>query len=351
MPDKCHALQNVVITLLLSSIAVGATGSSEKPDPTDQTLEVIRDCMARSSAPWTDEWKQEYVETILSAVDSHRDSPHYALRLEILRKGFAPCWESLTKTKDRSLFDVYRTRIRWYVEHLMVTEFPSEEERQKLRDQYKGLWDHAASSLLAQFPFLDPNAVQAAKADHLSQCYLKIEAPLMPVYLRPLSEEQIGQIWQRWGDLRYARVDLWRQLSGRLTTPAEDHRAPSSNSERDYQLTQKSLSQLVAHIWAIVAQRPDYYRSALDSRSDALKRRFQSMREARSDQQRLEKERSRQLPQTEHIGFLLAALLETPRCLDGSTSAKAQEQTSSEQQNKTAKGGGAYEVDNRPPEK
>ena len=348
MPDKYHALRSVLIAALLPAIFAGKMDSAL----TEQTLQAIEDCMARSPAPWPDEWKRQYLETIRSAVESHQDAPHYALRLEILRKGFQPCWEGLTKTKDRSLFEVYRTRMRWYTEHLMGTKFPSDAERQKLRNQYTDIWDHAASSLLAQFPFLDPNAVQAAKADNLSLCYRKIDAPLMPVYLRPLSAEQVAQIKQRWDKLRYARVDLWRRLDPGSKTSSVNGDATSSGTERHYQLTKESLSQLLAQIWMVVPQRPDYYLNALEKRTRALKRRFQSKRNARSDQQRLEKERSRQLLQTEHISFLLAALLETPHCLEGGPpSFSTQEQIPLEQQDKTAKGSGAYEVDNNSPEK
>lgn len=350
MPDKNHALRSILIALLLSGIAVGVTSSAE-PAPADQTLEAIQDCMAHSLAPWPDERKQEYLETIRSAVELHQDAPHYAVRLEILRKGFAPYWQSFKKTQDRSLFEVHRTRIRWYTEHLMGTKFPSEEERQTLRDQYTDIWDYAVDSLLRQFPFLDPNTVQAAKADDLRVCHSKIDAPLLPVYLRPLSEEQVGQIKQRWHNLRYARVDLWRRLGGGSMMPSVNGDTTISEAERHYQLTKESLSQLLAQIWMVVPQRPDYYLSALENRSNALKRRLQLKRQARSDQQRLEKERSRQLLQTEHISFLLAALLEAPGSVDGSASARAQEQTPLEQKDKTAKGGDAYEVDNNSPKK
>jgi len=311
---------------------------------TEQTLEAIRNCMARSPGLWPDEWRQEYFDTIRSAVESHRDAPHYAARLEILREGFAPCWQGLTKIKDRSLFEVYRTRIRWYTEHLMGTKFPSDEERQKLRNQYTDIWNHAANSLLRQFPFLDPNTVQAAKADDIRVCHSKIDAPLLPVYLRPLSEEQVGQIKQLWDKLRYGRVDLWRRLSGDSTRPFESRDAQSSNAEHDYQLAKESLSKLLGLVWMVVPQRPDYYLAAIENQTGALKRRVQVKRQARSDQQRLEKERSRQLLQTEHISFLLAALLETPQCLDGAPSIITQEQNPLEQQDKTAKGGVAYEV-------
>jgi len=220
MQDKYHALRSVLIAALLPAIFAGKMGSAE-PALTEQILEAIQNCMAQSPAPWPDEWKQEYLDTIRRAVESHQDAPHYAVRLEILRKGFAPCWHGLTKNKDRPLFEVYLCRTRWYVEHLMGTKFPSEEERQRLRNQFTEIWNHAANSLLEQFPFLDPNAVQAAKADDLSLCYRKIELPLMPVYLHPLSAEQVAQIKQRLDKLRYARVDLWRQLISRSPTPGE----------------------------------------------------------------------------------------------------------------------------------
>ena len=97
MPDYHHTLRNVLIALLLPAIVVGAAGS-KRPEPAGHTLEVIRDCMGRSPAPWPGEWNQEYVETIGSAVESHRDAPQCAVRLEILRKGFGPYWESLKNT-------------------------------------------------------------------------------------------------------------------------------------------------------------------------------------------------------------------------------------------------------------
>lgn len=343
MPDKYHALRSAVIAALLPAIVAGKMGPAGSA-LTEQTLEAIQNCMAQSPAPWPEEWKRQYLETIGNAVELHRDAAHYALRLEILRKGFADCWEGLAKNKDRPLFEVYRCRMRWYVEHLMGTEFPSEDERQRLRDQFTEIWNHAANSLLRPFPFLDPNAVQGAKADDLSVCYRKIDAPLMPVYMRPLSAEQVAQIKQRWDKLRYARVDLWRRLSGDSTRPFESRDAQSSNAEHDYQLAKESLSQLLGLVWMVVPQRHDYYLAAMENQTRALKRRVQVKRQAWSDQQRLEKTRSRQLLQTEHISFLLAALLETPQCLEGVPSVVTQEQNPLEQQDRTAKGGGAYEV-------
>ena len=150
MQDKYHALRSIVITLLLALVGVGVT-SSEKPGPAEQTLEVIEDCISRSPVPWPEEWKREYIETIRSAVELHRDASHYAVRLEILGNGFAPYWEGITKTKDKSLFEVYRTRIRWCTEHLMGTKFPTGEIRGQAFDLGVPSFRHSFNRLLPCF--------------------------------------------------------------------------------------------------------------------------------------------------------------------------------------------------------
>jgi len=82
MPNKHYALRSVLIAALLPAISVGFTNSAE-PAPVEQTLGAIRDCMARSPAPWPDTWQQEYVETIRHAITSHQDTPQYAVRRSI----------------------------------------------------------------------------------------------------------------------------------------------------------------------------------------------------------------------------------------------------------------------------
>jgi len=344
MPDKYHTLRNVLIAVLLPS-AFAERVDSASVNQIGQTLEAIQNCMVQSPAPWPEEWKQEYLETIRIEIERHREASHFAERLEILREGFTGCWEGLTKNKDRALFEVYRCRMRWYVEHLMGTEFPSEDERQMLRNQYTDIWNYAADSLLAQFPFLDPNVVQSAKQDDLNVFYRKIDAPLIPVYLRPMSDEQVQQIKQHWNTRRYSRVDVWRRLGGDSKSPLEKN-SLSSNAQRDYELTKQSLSQLLGLVWMVVPRRPDYYVKALEGQANAAKRLVQSKREAQNDQQRLERERSRQVLQTEHISFLLVALLQSASCANGSPSASSQVQTSVRGQNKGSKGGGAYEIEN-----
>ncbi len=246
MPDKYYALRSVLIAALLPGIIARVTSSAELA-LTEESLQAIEDCMAGSPAQWPVAWRQEYVDTIRHAISLHQDTSRYAERLGILRRGFELYWQDLNKSRERSLFEIHRAQIRWYTEHLMGTKLLSEDERRKLRNQYKELWDHVASSLLTQFPFLDPNTVQMAKADHLGECYRKIEAPLLPIYLRPFSQAQVDKIKQRWHDLRYARVDLWRQLGGKAIMSVNKQQV-SPHTHPHYLLTQRSLARKMPSI-------------------------------------------------------------------------------------------------------
>ena len=143
MPDHHRTLRNALITALLPAIASGSVNSSQ-PALIEQTLCAIRDCMARSPAPWPEAWRQEYVDTIHHAISLQKDTTQYEVRLEILRRGFELYWKDLNKSIERSVFEVHRAQIRWYTENLMDAKLLSEDERQKLRNQYKNLWEHAA---------------------------------------------------------------------------------------------------------------------------------------------------------------------------------------------------------------
>jgi hypothetical protein len=186
--------------------------------------------MVRSPAPWPEAWTQEYVQTVREAIISHPEVAYSDRRLAILSKGFPPYWESLKKTEENSLFRVYCAEIRWFTTCLMDANLPGAKETRTLRSQYEELLHCAASSLLTQFPFLDPNAVHKVEADHLAQCYQWIESPLLPVYLHPFSQDEMATIRSRWHDLRYARVDLWRQLGGDAPALAKDPNAQPINT-------------------------------------------------------------------------------------------------------------------------
>ncbi len=292
---------------------VGQAAEVGAPDPGESTLAFVESYMARAPVPWPQAWQVEYLRTVRQAIASDANLPQYTVRLEILRQGFPPYWDSLARTDERALFEVQAVQVRWYVEHLMRAELPDAQAKQRLREQYTDLWNHAASSLLTQFPFLDPNGVQAAKAESLAECVRDVNAPLLPIFLRPFSDEQIEQIKQRWHDLRHARVDLWRQLSPQAAQAAARGPAPPLDAKSSRLLAQRSLAQLLGQVWSVGSSPPDYYRAALRNRLDTQRRAVLSQAGAAQAERALERRYARQLAQTEQISFLLAALLETAR--------------------------------------
>jgi hypothetical protein len=298
----------------------------------EETLAAIQDCISHSPPPWPDAWKGEYLDTIRKVVTSRQDATQYNLRLEILSKGFPAYWDGLKKGREKALFELHCAQIRWYVESLMDAELLSEQESLKLRQQYKSLWEFAADSLLMQFPFLDPNTVHEAEADRLAECNRRIEAPLLPIYRRPFSDADLDQIKSRWHDLRYARVDLWRELGGEKMAWNTHHL-----------VAQRSLNQLQPYIWAAVAPGPDYYRAAVAAQIDSEKHRLQSRFQASTEEKRLERQYSRQVFQAEQIAFLLAALLESARCFDESAAGEPPEQITSPRQKESAQGATTHE--------
>lgn len=345
----CYALQSVLIITVLAANAPSIAKSTEA-DLIQQTLKAVKESMTHSPDPWSDEWKKEYIQTIEREIQLHANVSHFAERLNILRKGFGPYWESFNKTAERLLFDVRRAQIRWYIEHLMETEFPTEQQKQAVRERYITVWNEAAESLLTQFPFLDPNAVQAAKTDSLRECYRRIDAPLLPIYSKPFEEKDTARIEQRWHALRYARVDLWRQLGGETVITIDSQQVKAGPEHPHYLLTQRSLTQLTASIRPIFAPAPEYYIEALNQRNEEQRRLQQANVSALNNEKHLQKSHSRQTLQAEQISFLLKALLESPSCFDGFVSVNMQERQNSNHQKTTEKGGDAYDLKNDSPE-
>lgn len=300
-----------LVLLLIPRIAwakAGPVGVS----PTEQTLAAVQGSMAKSPPPWPEDWRREYVEVVRRVIASHPDAPGWVIRLQIIRNGFEAYWQHLQKGRDRPLFEVRCAEIRWYVESLMTAELATEAERQRLREQHRDLADHGVRSLLKQFPFLDPNLVSKAKEDYLADCDRAVESPLLPVFLHALSEAQIVQMKQHWDTLRYARVDLWRQLGDNSGVPPAKQDAVRGDASPDYLLARRSLAQLRGQLWAVVAVTPDYYRAAAARATDWQKRRSEARLEARNREDGPE----RTIVQAEYLAFLWAALLETAEILE-----------------------------------
>lgn len=312
IPMKHESFVCIVALIFFSLQPAGGLATDSVPaGPVERTIRAVERCIDAAPGPWPDGWRREYIDAIREAIAADPNAVPGAWHLTALERGFGPYWQAIGKGPDRPSFEVQRAEIRWYVEHLMTVEGPDEGRTRTLREQYGTLWAHAADSLLAQFPFLDPNAVQAARADHQALCDARIDAPLVPLFARGLSEEQIGHVTTRWHDLRYDRVDFWRQLGGKAIITAETDEAAPLQTHPHYLLTQRSLDQWLIHIHAMTIVPPEHYLQALRDRNEAQRRHRQALSQAWADEKRIERQYHGQLLQTEYLSFLFAALLET----------------------------------------
>jgi hypothetical protein len=299
---------------LIASVVSGNDGQrvpSPPPAQLEQTIEMIKQSMAETPAPWPHDWQREYVHAIRQAMATDPNALPTAWHLAALQQGFASYWQDLAKGQDRPSFEVQRAEIRWYVENLMSIAPNDEDQRRQLHDQYETLWDHAAAMLLTQFPFLDPAAVQAATADHVAHCHAYIDAPLVPLFVRPLTEQKVQEVKIRWHDLRYHRVDFWRQLGGKAILSIQRTDGAPLQTHPHYTLTHRSLDEWLLHIHTMAVVPPEHYLQAIRDQKKAQRRHRQLLSQARAAERRLERECHGQLRQTEYLSFLLAALLET----------------------------------------
>lgn len=306
-----------LLTILLTALACHSTSFGTSSEM-EQTLAAVEDCIAASPASWPPVWCNEYVEAIRDASTVSDEPSDYALRLSALREGFPLYWGVVNTMPDRPLFELQCAEIRWYARHLVTSVFPSEEDRRAVREQVTDLWQDAANSLMAQFTFLDPNVVRRAQADHLQRCLRWVDAPLKPIFQHPFTPDQMDRIREGWHELRYARVDLMRQLGGEevfLTSVPQEERL---SAHPHYLLTYRSLEQFEGFIWTLVAHPPADYAKAKQDYWKTQQRQQQRMLMARAQEQRLRTERSRQLHQTEYLSFLLAVVLESAQQLGSS---------------------------------
>lgn len=126
--------------------------------------------------------------------------------------------------------------------------------------------------------------------------------------LRPFSDDQIKTIKDGWHDQRYTRIDVWQQIEKSAKKTSSESQAQTAISMgRDYLLTKQSLSLLEGLIWSVATPPPEYLQNATANAANAEVQRFRAKSDARGREMRL----STAEVQTECLGFLLAALLET----------------------------------------
>jgi hypothetical protein len=274
--------------------------------------------MARSPAPWPDAWQREYVRTIHEALSHDPNSPVCPARIEVFRRGFARYWARFQAAGlTQAGFDLRQAEIRWYCETLMAERPASAAEKAVLKGQLRDLCSYAAEYLKGRFPFLTPGCVEEARKAALADFYQEVDDPLLPIFRRPFSEDQLHAIEANWARLYRRWHFIWRQVRyggggpGDLSDPAD----PASHSH--YRFARRCLTYLPRMFWRTSAKPPGYVLDATRRLSAEKAERTRINRQGVDAERELAMRCSNQIEQVEQWSFIFTALLETARTSNG----------------------------------
>jgi len=328
-----------LVLLLASSRAALPDASPRGTDPVVEVLSMIERSVADPRIGWVGEWQREYVDTIRQALGEDHSRPDCAARIEILRRGFPQYWSKCKLSGlTQAEYEMRKAEIRWYCETLVAEEPASVSEKALLKAQFADLCDYAAEYLVARFPFLTPERVQEGKRAALREYEDELQVPLIPIFRRPFSKDQLQAIKANWGRLYMRWFFTWRYVR----YGAEDPDGPSGPTDvpnhPHYRFVKRCLSYLPRTIWPTLGKPPEYVLDAITKLNAERAERVRVNRQAGESERNLAMRFSNQVEQVEQWSFILTALLETG-ILDenrGPSSANLQ------------KGGDAYELRKQP---
>jgi hypothetical protein len=328
----------VVLAVLSARVARAATDSAE-PAPLGQALAVVQDCMVHSPAPWPDAWQREYLTTIREALSSDPNRPNYATNIEVFRRGFLRYWaqtqaSGLTQTE----YDLRRAEMRWYCETVMAAEPASASEKAVLKGQLRDLCDYAAEYLQGRFPFLKAEYVEAAKKAALAEFEREVDSPLLPIFRRPLSEDQLRAVKANWARLYRRWYFIWREV--RYEGAGQEDRSALQDvaSHPHYLLVKRCLSYVPQTTWPTLERPPTYVVDAIRKFDAEKAERGRINRQVAQIETDLAMRSSNQVEQVEEWSFILTGLLETANTSNGLTPSLSQ----------SLKGGDAYDLRKEP---
>ncbi len=294
-----------MITLLLSSITDGA-------NPVVDVLSMVEQSVMDPCVGWTGEWQSDYMDTIRHALRNNHDKPDYTERIEIFHRGFPAFWSRRQPSQlTKAEYDMFKAEIRWFCETLTAEEPASVSEKALLKSQFHDLCDYATEHLRAQFPFLKVECIEQGKTAALKEFERELENPLVLIFRRPFSKDQVKVIKSNWARSYKRWHSFWRKI--RYCTVAwEDLSDPKDlTNHPHYKFVKRCLSYLPQAIWPTVGKPPEY---VID---DAMKLRAEKAEKTRAyikaDKTEINMaiRFSNQVEQVEQWSFVFTALLET----------------------------------------
>jgi hypothetical protein len=295
--------------------------------------------MARSPAPWPDTWQREYLATIREALSSDPNRPDYPARIEVFRRGFTRYWaqaqgSGLTQVE----YDLRKAEMRWYCETLMAEGPASASEKAVLKGQLRDLCDYAAEYLKGRFPFLTPECVEEARRTALAEFDQEVNSPLLPIFRRPFSEDQLRAIKANWARLYRRWHFIWRDIryggggQGDLSDPGD------LATHSYYRFARRCLTYLPRTFWPTSAKPPGYVVDVTRKLNAEKAERGRINRQGADAERELAMRSSNQVEQVEEWSFVFTALLETANRSEGQGPSPAN----------SLEGGDAYDLKKKP---
>jgi len=329
----------LVLLALLSAALAGEPAESTGPEPLEQALAAVQDCMTRSPAPWPDAWQREYLDTVRKALGSDPNLPGYRAKIEVFRRGFTRYWAQGQGSRLTQLeYDLRKAEIHWYCETLMSQELASASDGAVLKGQLRDLCDYAAQYLKGRFPFLTPEYVDEAKKVAVAEFDEEVDSPLLPIFRRPLSDAQVRAVKANWGRLYRRWHFIWREVryEGPWQGDLPDPRDPPSHPH--YLFVKRCLLYLPRTIWPTVEKPPEYLVYVIRKLDAEKAERGRVNRQGMEAERELAMRSSNQVEQVEEWSFVFTALLETANAGNGQGRSLAN----------SPKGGDAYDLNEQP---
>jgi hypothetical protein len=313
LPAYAHP---VVIGMVILVLLPPARSRAEHPidvNFVEQGMATVRDCMAHSPVSWVDAWQQEYLDTIREALATGASRPDYPAKIELFQRGFARYWAEFPRsTLTRAEFDVGKAEVRWYCETFMAERLASGSEKALLKAQLRELCDYAGEYLRGRFPFLVVDCVEEAKKGALAEFDEQVDSPLLPIFRRPLSDEQLRAVKAGWAHLRRRWHFIWREVRYGGGSPG-DSSDPGDHlsSHPHYRLAKRCLAYLAGTFWSTSAKPPAYVVDAIRRLNAEKAKRARIGRQGADAERELAMRCSNQIEQLEEWSFVFTALLET----------------------------------------
>jgi hypothetical protein len=276
---------------------------------------------------------------IREALSNDPNQPDYQARIGVFRRGFTRYWgKSQGSELTQPEYELRKAEMRWYCETLMAEGPASASEKAVLKVQLRDLCDYAAEYLKGRFPFLTPGCVEEAKKAALADFDQEVDSPLLPIFRRPFSEDQLRAIKANWGRVYRRWHFIWRDVryagggQGDLSDPRD------LASHPHYRFVKRCLLYLPRTIWPTGAKPPGYVVDVIRELNAEKAERGRMNRQGADAERELAMRSSNQIEQVEEWSFVFTALLETANAGNGQGPSPAN----------SLEGGDAYDLKKQP---